>query len=90
MLKFYLRKLKTGRAGIMKKTAAQTFGGQSVDLTFSIWNLDWEINPNSADDTLKIDDIAFNKNPAPVPVPGTLLLLCSGLVGLGVLGRRKR
>jgi len=64
---------------------AQTFGGQNVGLAFSIG--DYDLNSS---DTLKIDDIAFNKNPAPVPVPGTLLLLGSGLAGLGVWGRRKR
>ena len=28
----------------MKKTAAQNYGGQSVDLIFSIW--DWDLDTN--------------------------------------------
>ncbi len=63
----------------------QTYGGQDVELSFSIWDVD--MDPS---DTLMIDNISFTQAPAPVPEPSTILLFGAGLAGLGIFQRRKK
>ncbi|NPA95843.1 MAG: hypothetical protein GXO58_10510 [Thermodesulfobacteria bacterium] len=59
---------------------AATHSGQTVELIFTIWDTDFNTS-----DTLEIDNISFNKTPSPVPLPGTFLLLCSGLISIGIM-----
>ena len=59
-------------------TFAQTYGGQGVELTFTIQDVDWDTS-----DTLQIDEISFRKHaPAPVPEPATILLFAPSLAFL--------
>ncbi len=59
-------------------TDVTSLAGQSVELAFSLWDSD-RMTP----DTLKIDDITFSQvGAAPVPEPGTLLLVTAGFVAL--------
>ena len=56
-------------------TFAQTYGGQDVELTFSLWDWDWDTS-----NTLQIDEISFRQHaPAPVPEPATALLFSLAL-----------
>ncbi|BCX89995.1 hypothetical protein MIN45_PP09 (plasmid) [Methylomarinovum tepidoasis] len=60
---------------------AQTWGGQDVELAFTLNDFDF-----STPDTLLIDEISFRQHgPTPsVPEPATLLLLGGGMLGFGM------
>jgi len=63
---------------------AQNWGGMDVEIAFNIFDLDFRTT-----DTLLVDNVEFTQYPAsPVPIPGSMLLLSSGV--LAVLFSRKR
>lgn len=67
---------------------APQFLGQSGTWTFpngvtELEFIDWPA-------TVGIDNLQIDTTPSPVPEPGSLLLLASGLIGIGLLRRRKR
>jgi hypothetical protein len=61
--------------------------GQSCGLPFtgSAWAPFSAVNPDSFNDA----DIAFVTTVSPVPEPGDLGMLAAGLIGLGLMRRRK-
>lgn len=64
-------------------TFAQTWGGKDVELAFTLADYDW-----STPDYFQLDEISFNQTP--IPEPATVLLLGSGILGLGVKRLRRR
>lgn len=65
-------------------TFAQTWGGQEVELAFTVADGDWV-----AQDAFEVDNISFNRHPISVPEPQILMLLGAGLFGL-FAGKRRR
>ncbi len=58
---------------------AQNHGGEQAELAFTLYDLDYDTR-----DMLNVDNISFTKTPTtPVPEPSMVLLLASGLWGLG-------
>jgi len=63
---------------------AQDHGGEQAELAFTLY--DWDFNTS---DLLNVDNIILTKTPAtPVPEPSMVLLLASGLCGLGFLRKK--
>jgi len=66
---------------------AMTYGGQQVELDFSLYDMDFDTS-----DLLDVDNITFTitSPPAPVPEPSTAMLLLLGFVGLGLAQKQKK
>lgn len=77
----------------VRYTPTYTFSHSGGDLVFSFLgkpNQPEQYNSNSGffDEPWALDNVKVESQPSPVPVPGTVLLLGAGLLGLAKLRRR--